>query len=133
MASAISLYEDLINAADERTRMRLIAEALDRLEHRSVPDGVATSQQVADAEARSTANLRETELRLQKEIEQVRADLRTEIEQVRADLRTEIEHVRADLQTQIAQAKADMLKWGAGLFVLQGTAIVGALAAILGG
>jgi uncharacterized protein involved in exopolysaccharide biosynthesis len=111
MGSAISLYEELVNAADERTRMRIIAEALDRLEHRAIPDGVATTTQLSEAEARINANLRETELRLQKEIEQVRSELKQDIEHVRAD----------------------MLKWGAGLFVVQGAAIIGALTAILGG
>jgi molecular chaperone GrpE (heat shock protein) len=122
MGSAISLYEELVNATDERTRMRIIAEALDRLEHRAIPDGVATSAQLSETEARINANLRETELRLQKEIEQVRAESKQDIEQLRSELKQDVEHVRAD-----------MLKWGAGLFVVQGGAIIGALTAILGG
>jgi len=128
MGSVISFYEQLVGTEDDRERMRLIAEALERLEHRPLPETVATGDQ-----------LRETELRLLKEIEQVRAELKLDIEQVRAELKQDIEQVRAELKQDIAgldvklaQTKVDILKWGAGLFVLQGAAIVGALAAILG-
>ena len=75
MGSVISLYEELVNTEDDRVRMRLIAEALDRLEHRPVPDNVVTRQ-----------NLNETELRLQKEIEQVHRQMRIEAEEDKVEI-----------------------------------------------
>jgi len=167
MGSVISFYEQLVGTEDDRERMRLIAEALERLEHRPLPDNVATSDQ-----------LRETELRLQKEIEQVRhetelirAELKQDIEQVRAELKQDIEQVRAELKQDIAalhadlekrtgeldvkieqvraelnvkieqvradlgrdieRIKADTLKWVAGLLVVQGAAVVGAITALV--
>jgi len=145
MGSVISFYEQLVGTEDDRERMRLIAEALERLEHRPLPDNVATSEQ-----------LRETELRLQKEIEQVRheteliraelkqdiaalhadlekrtGELDVKIEQVRAELNVKIEQVRADLGRDIERIKADTLKWVAGLLVVQGAAVVGAITALV--
>ncbi len=98
MTSSVALYEALTTAPDERTRARLIAEAIERLEERypHLPDLV------------TQGHLRETELRLQKEIEQVRADLQANIEQVRADLQANIEQVRADLQARIEQVRAEL-------------------------
>jgi len=141
MGSVISFYEQLVGTEDDRERMRLIAEALERLEHRPLPETVATG-----------AQLRETELRLQKEIEQVRhetelvrAELKQDIEQVRAELkqdiaelRTETEKIRAELKqdieqvrAEVARSKAETVKWMAGLLALQATAIVAALAGIM--
>ena len=72
------------------------------------------------------AELRETELRLQKEIKTVELTLRKEIEQLRAELREtelhlqkEIEQVRAD----IARSKNDLLKWLVPLMFAQVAAI----------
>jgi vacuolar-type H+-ATPase subunit I/STV1 len=98
MSSAIEFYEALTSAPDERTRARVIAEALERLEDRypHLPD-LATH-----------GHLRETELTLQKEIEQVRAELTEKIEQVRAELKTDIERLRAELKTDIDQVRADL-------------------------
>jgi len=136
MGSVISFYEQLVGTEDDRERMRLIAEALER---------------------------RETELRLQKEIEQVRhetelvrAELKQDIEQVRAELKQDIEQVRAELKqdiaelrtetekiraelkqdieqvrAEVARSKAETVKWIAGLLALQATAIVAALAGIM--
>jgi len=91
MASAVELYEALASAPDDRTRARVIAEALERLEARypHLPD-LATQQ-----------HLRETELRLQREIEQVRADLTLQIEQLRRDVEVQIETLRGEVQTQV--------------------------------
>jgi len=76
MASVVELYEALASAPDDRTRARVIAEALERLETRypHLPD-LATQQ-----------HLRETELRLQREIEQLRGELKTDIERSRHTL-----------------------------------------------
>lgn len=137
MVSSVALYEELTNAPDERTRMRLLAEALERLEHhRPLPEGLATTQQLS-----------ETELRLRKEIEQLRNDteglrkdsegLRKETEELRKEvqqLRKEVEQLRHEtekVRAEIAYAKADAVKWIAGLLVVQGAAIVGAMAALV--
>jgi hypothetical protein len=109
MSSSVALYEALTTAPDDRTRARVIAEAIERLEERypHLPDLV------------TQGHLRETELRLQKEIEQVRADLKLNLEQVRAELReTELR-----LQKEIAQLKVDLLKWLVPLMFAQVAAI----------
>ena len=126
-ASVIELYEQLANAPDERTRARLIAEALQALSERFPHlDHLATCQ-----------HLTETELKLLREIEQVRLEtehvraelkeselkLSKEIEQVRADLSKEIEQVRSDLRVRIEQAKSETVRWVAGLWLAQ-TALI---------
>jgi len=100
MTSSVALYEALTNAADERSRARLIAEAFERLEERypRLPD-LATQ-----------AHVRESELRLQQEIEQVRADLTRDIENLRADLKSDIEKLRADLTRDIEQLRTDLTR-----------------------
>jgi len=61
--SALRIYEQLIDAPDDKTRPRIIAEAIGKLEDRYPQlKEVATHPQ-----------LRETELRLQKEIKEVEA------------------------------------------------------------
>lgn len=139
MPSFIQLYEDLRSAPDEVARAKLIAEAFERLEERypHLPD-LATK-----------ADLRETELRLQAEIEKVRAELIQRIETINADLIKRIETINADLieriekvrgetavqieqvRREIADSRASIIKWVAGLMVVQLGAIVGAIA-ILG-
>ena len=127
MTSSVALYEALTTAPDERTRARVIAEAIERLEERypHLPD-LATQGHVREAELRLQkeieqvrAELRETELRLKKEIEQIRAELKSDIEQIRAALReTELR-----LQKEIAHIKLDLLKWLVPLMFAQVAAI----------
>jgi len=178
MGSVISFYEQLVGTEDDRERMRLIAEALERLEHRPLPDNVATSEQLRETELRLQKEIEqvrhETELiraELKQDIEQVRAELKQDIEQVRAELKQDIEQVRAELKQDIAalhadlekrtgeldvkieqvraelnvkieqvradlgrdieRIKADTLKWVAGLLVVQGAAVVGAITALV--
>jgi len=123
MASTVQLYEALATAPDDKTRAKLIAEAFERLDERypHLPELVTQAQ------------LRETELRLQKEIELVRreielvrADLRKEIEQVRR----EIELVRAELKIEIAHVKTDLIKWLVPLMFAQ-VAVIAALVKLL--
>jgi hypothetical protein len=87
MASVVEFYEALASAPDDRTRARVIAEALERLEARypHLPD-LVTQQ-----------HLRETELRLQREIEQLRRDVEVQIAQLRGELKTDIERSRNSL------------------------------------
>jgi hypothetical protein len=102
MSVALSVFEQLTEAGEDRTRARVIAEAFERLEERypQLKD-VATQTQV-----------RETELRLQKEIEGVRLEIkeveakltreiggvRLEIKEVEAKLTREIEGVRLEIK-----------------------------------
>jgi chromosome segregation ATPase len=149
MTSSVALYEALTTAPDERTRARVIAEAIERLEERypHLPD-LATQGHVREAELRLQkeieqvrAELRETELRLKKEIEQVRAELKADIEQIRAELKADIEQIRAELKADIEQVRAalretelrlqkeithiklDLLKWLVPLMFAQVAAI----------
>ncbi|MFW2133969.1 hypothetical protein, partial [Ectothiorhodospira haloalkaliphila] len=114
MTSVIELYEQISSAPDEKTRARLIVEAIEHVERRfPAVNDLATN-----------AALRETELRLQKEIEQLRAEtreiegnLRRDIEQLRGDLQKEIEQLRAEtreiegnLRRDIEQLRGDLQK-----------------------
>ena len=74
VTSALDLYDKLLNATDDKTRARVLAEAFDALEER-FPNL---------AETATRRDLSETELRLTTEIEYVRAELNVDIERVRA-------------------------------------------------
>ncbi len=76
-------------------------------------------------------DLEVTKLALQKEIEQVRLSLQKEIEQVRKEIeqvRGEVEQVRLSLEKEIEQVKASVIKWVAGLLVVQTGVIVSVIA-----
>ncbi|WP_142804343.1 DUF1640 domain-containing protein [Tepidiphilus sp. J10] len=77
MGAALKLYEELLEAGEDKRRAKLIAEAFEALEAR-YPDlrDVATH-----------AHLRETELRLLREIEALRLETRKEIEGVRLEIK----------------------------------------------
>jgi gas vesicle protein len=113
-ASVIELYEQLANAPDERTRARIIAEALQALSERFPHlDHLATRQHLSETELRLVKQIEQVRLEIEQvrlEIEQVRADLSKEIEQVRADLSKEIERVRADLSKEIERVRADLTR-----------------------
>ena len=129
--SALHIYEQLTDAPDDKTRARIIAEAIGQLEDR-YPQlrEVATQPQ-----------LRETELRLQKEIKEVEANLQKEIKEVEARLQKEIKEVEARLSkeihlldlkiaentTKIAETKAELVRWVVGVGLLQTTLISGIL------
>lgn len=67
MSVALNLYQRLNQASDEAARNQAIADAFDAMEQRYI----------AHDSAATKADLRETELRLQKEIEQVRLETRS--------------------------------------------------------
>ncbi len=76
MTVALRLYEQLSEATDDKTRARLIAEALGSLEERYPQLG----------EVATHAHGRESELRLQKEIEVVRKEIKqTEVHLLRGN------------------------------------------------
>ena len=125
--SVIDVYEQLLSAPDDKTRARVIATALERLE-----DRYPELKDLATA-----TGVRETELRLLKEIEQIRADMHKSEQQIQANMHAmeqkiskEIEQIRADvlqtelrLQKEIAEVnlKIEMtskkqVQWMVGLF-----------------
>ncbi len=98
---AIDLYEKLTEAVDDKTRSRLIVQALSELDNR-YPD-------LKDMATRR--DLSETELRLRKETETIRL----EIKQLEVSLRQEIESTRAEIkqlevnsQRQIEATRVEM-------------------------
>jgi chromosome segregation ATPase len=105
MGAALKLYEELLEAGEDKRRAKLIAEAFEALEAR-YPDlrDVATH-----------AHLRETELRLLREIEALRLETRKEIEGVRlemkeveANLRKDIEAIRLEMKEVEANLRKEM-------------------------
>jgi len=84
MGVALKLYDELRHASSDDERAHLIADAFERFE-----EHYPNLQQVV-----TSAEARETELRLQKEIEGVRL----EIKQVEGSLQKEIEGVRLEIK-----------------------------------
>ncbi|MCG5517168.1 MULTISPECIES: coiled-coil domain-containing protein [unclassified Ectothiorhodospira] len=136
MTSVIELYEQISSAPDEKTRARLIVEAIEHVERRfPAVNDLATN-----------ASLRETELRLQKEIEQLRGDIQKEIEQLRGGLQKEIEQLRGEtrqiegnlhrdieqLRTETAHHKVDIIKWTLGALLAYAVLILGAMRFLVG-
>lgn len=101
MGAALKLYEELLDAGEDKRRAKLIAEAFEALEAR-YPDlrDVATH-----------AHLRETELRLLREIEAIRL----ETKEVEANLRKEIEGVRLEMKEIEANLRTEMREIDANL------------------
>lgn len=142
MTSAVELYEAWASSTDEKAPARLFAETIEHLQER-LPHlrSLATATDVRGAEGRTAvkienvrAELRETELRLQKEIEAVRAELKADIEAVRGDLRQtelrllkEIEIVRAEVKTE----SRNTMKSVAGMLGFQTLVVVGAIVGAL--
>ena len=98
---AIDLYEKLTEAVDDKTRSRLIVQALSELDNRYPV--------LNDMDTRR--DLSETELRLRKETETIRL----EIKQLEVSLRQEIESTRAEIkqlevnsQRQIEATRVEM-------------------------
>jgi chromosome segregation ATPase len=118
--SALHIYEQLTDAPDDKTRARIIAEAIGQLE-----DGYPQLREVA-----TQPQLRETELRLQKEIKEVEASLQKEIKEVEARLSKEIHTLDlkiAENTTKIAETKAELVRWVVGVGLLQTTLLTGVL------
>ena len=92
--SALHIYEQLTDAPDDKTRARIIAEAIGQLEDR-YPQlrEVATQPQ-----------LRETELRLLKEIQLTRL----EIKEVEAKLQKEIQLTRLEIKEVEAKLQKEI-------------------------
>jgi len=101
MGAALKLYEELLDAGEDKRRAKLIAEAFEALEAR-YPDlrDIATH-----------AHLRESELRLQREIEATRL----EIKEVEASLRKDIEAIRLEMKEVEANLRLEMQAMDANL------------------
>ncbi len=147
--SALHIYEQLTDAPDDKTRARIIAEAIGQLEDR-YPQlrEVATQPQLRETELRLQKEIKEVEAKLQKEIKEVEANLqkdiqqtRLEIKEVEANLQKEIKEVEARLSkeihlldlkiaentTKIAETKAELVRWVVGVGLLQTTLLTGVL------
>lgn len=114
MGAALKLYEELLDAGEDKRRAKLIAEAFEALEAR-YPDlrDIATH-----------AHLRESELRLQREIEATRLEIkeveaglrkdieaiRLEIKQIEANLRKEMQAMDANLRKEVHEIDANLRK-----------------------
>jgi len=105
MGAALKLYEELLDAGEDKRRAKLIAEAFEALEAR-YPDlrDVATH-----------AHLRESELRLQREIEatrleikEVEANLRKDMQAMDANLRKEMQAIDANLRKELADTRLEI-------------------------
>lgn len=122
MSAALDLYARLTETSDDKERARLIADAFDALEARFPRLNDLATQ----------ADVRESELRLQKEIKELEAEIRkieAEIKQVEARLQREIKEVEARLQERLArievslhQAIAAQTRW-----MIGGLAILGVI------
>ncbi len=118
--SALHIYEQLTDAPDDKTRARIIAEAIGQLEDRYPQlKEVATQPQLRETELRLQKEIKETELRLQKEIKEVEARLSKEIHLL--DLKI------AENTTKIAETKAELVRWVVGVGLLQTTLLTGVL------
>ncbi len=125
MRLALKIYEAF---KDDETKARVLSEVIEELESRLSSLG----------EAATKGDLEITKLALQREIEQVRLSLQKEIEQVRLSLQKEIEQVRGEIERvrlslqkeieqvrqEIEQTKAGIIKWVAGLLVVQTGVII---------
>ncbi len=153
MTLAFKLYEQVNDATDDRTRFRLIVDAIRELEEGwPRPGEIARGADVRETELRLQKEIevvrkeievvrkeiKETELRLQKEIEVVRK----EIKETELRLQKEIEVVRREiketelrLQKEIAQVRVDLKSTEANLRTAmhrQTVWIIGAIGAVTG-
>ena len=118
MSVALQLYEQLTEAEDDKTRAKLIAEAIEQVEER-----FPHLQDLA-----TQGHMRESELRLQKEVEGVRLEItevegrlqkeiegvRLEIKKVEGNLRKEIERVRLEIK----EVEIRLVRWVIGLAIV---------------
>jgi len=136
--SALHIYEQLTDAPDDKTRARIIAEAIGQLEDRYPQlKEVATQPQLRETELRLQKEIKEVEANLQKEIQQTRL----EIKEVEAKLQKEIKEVEARLSkeihlldlkiaentSKIAETKPELVRWVVGVGLLQTTLLTGVL------
>ena len=94
MGVALTLYEKLTKATDDETRAKLIAEALETIEEKA-----ANAENIA-----THADVRESELRLQKEIKETEGRLKLEIE----GIRKEIKEIEGRLELEIKKVEVNL-------------------------
>ena len=153
MTLAFELYDQINEAPDDRTRFRLLVDAIRALEERwPQPGDIARGADVREAELRLQKEIeivrkemKEAELRLQGEIEGVRKEIKEvelrlqgEIEGVRKDIevvRKEMKEVELRLQKEIDQVRVDLKSTEANLRTAihrQTIWIIGAIGAVTG-
>jgi len=99
MSVALQFYERMIDAGEDKTRAKVMAEALEALEERypQLKD-IATQSHVRESELRLQKEIKEVEGRLQKEIREVEGRLQKEIREVEGRLQKEIETIRLEIK-----------------------------------
>ena len=101
MTLAFELYDQINEAPDDRTRFRLLVDAIRALEERwPQPGDIARG-----------ADVRESELRLQKEIEIVRKEMKEAERRLQGEIegvRKEIKEVELRLQGEIESVRKEM-------------------------
>ena len=153
MTLAFELYDQINEAPDDRTRFRLLVDAIRALEERwPQPGDIARGADVREAELRLQKEIevvrkemKEAELRLQGEIEGVRKEIKEvelrlqgEIEGVRKEIevvRKEMKEVELRLQKEIDQVRVDLKSTEANLRTAihrQTIWIIGAIGAVTG-
>ena len=154
--SALHIYEQLTDAPDDKTRARIIAEAIGQLEDRYPQlKEVATQPQLRETELRLQKEIKEVEANLLKEIKEIEANLqkdiqqtRLEIKEVEANLQKDIQQTRLEIKevearllkeihlldlkiaentSKIAETKAELVRWVVGVGLLQTTLLTGVL------
>jgi hypothetical protein len=113
MSLALKIYEAF---KDNEQKAKVLSEVIDDLERRSV-----STERLATKD-----DLEITRLTLQKEIEEVRKQteevrltLQKQIEEVRLTLQKEISEVYLSLGKEIEVVRSSIIKWVAGLVVVQ--------------
>lgn len=147
--SALHIYEQLTDAPDEKSRARIIAEAIGQLEDRYPQlKEVATQPQLRETELRLLKEIQEVRLEikeveagLNKKISEIAASLHKEIREIEASLHKEIREIEVRLSkeihvmdlkiaentTKIAETKAELVRWVVGVGLLQTTLLTGVL------
>ncbi len=147
--SALHIYEQLTDAPDEKSRARIIAEAIGQLEDRYPQlKEVATQPQLRETELRLLKEIQEVRLEikeveagLNKKISEIAASLHKEIRGIEASLHKEIREIEVRLSkeihvmdlkiaentTKIAETKAELVRWVVGVGLLQTTLLTGVL------
>ena len=121
--SVIDVYEQLLSAPDDKTRARVIATALERLE-----DRYPELKDLATA-----TGIRETELRLLKEIELIRTDMHQFKQLIRADM----PHTELRLQKEITdihlkiESTRTQVQWMVALFFTFAFALIVAIFGVI--
>ena len=106
----------------------MTAIILDTLDYAAKLKAGGFTEQQAETQARTFAEVVEKQLATKQDIDSHEQNLRRDIEALRSDVKRDIELLRAELKKDIAETKAELIRWVVGVGILQTTLIVGILA-----